>query len=83
MSWYKFKRRISGNKELAKKVTYVETAKFVGGLVGGAVASAGAVLIVGSTGGGAIVVIAIAAYFGGKYTGDITKDIVANKVGIC
>ena len=73
----------TGDKELGKKVLLAESAKFAGGLLGGALAGAGAVLIVGSTGGTAIVVIAVASYYGGKYVGDGAKDLVAKKVGIC
>ena len=73
----------TGDKELGTKVLLAESAKFAGGLLGGALAGAGAVLIVGSTGGTAIVVIAVASYYGGKYVGDGAKDLVAKKVGIC
>lgn len=73
----------TGDNELGKKVLLAESAKFTGGVIGGAIAGGGAALIIGTTGGTAIVVIAVVSYYGAKYTGDGAKELVSKRVGIC
>lgn len=73
----------TGEKELAKKVAYVETAKFAGGMAGGALGGFIAGIVVGTSGGGAIVIIAIAAYYGGKQTSDLIEEKASRYLEIC
>lgn len=73
----------TGDKELTRKVAYVETAKFAGGMVGGALSGFIAGIVVGTSGTGAIVIIAIAAYYGGKQSGDLIQKKASRYLEIC
>ena len=64
-------------------MAYVETAKFAGGMAGGALGGFIAGIVVGTSGGGAIVIIAIAAYYGGKQTSDLIQEKASRYLEIC